>query len=794
MLLVILVVLLPLLGTRPTTVRASSSPSVPRLHGILADYDNELREATPRADGIYHVDTPALIAKLQAAHINTYAYLIYHQTTDWDDLSNEFMPAAQNAGIFVWVYLVPPTEAPANYPPYQQDYVARANAIATLSLTYPNPQVLAMDDFRGNLSKFTTSYVEQITTTLHATNPNLGFWPVLYYGDIVGTGSVFTGTTNYRNLFDGVIFPYRDDPNHNTSVTATAASQIEAVHAAISDKHNLPTDTHVYEIRYPWGKPSSAGWYGQAAQTVTVPSAPSYSITFRVSDDFTAGTAGYHFKQLLVDNTVVWEDDVAGDEGWQTVTKDLKPYLSTGAHTIKFRVYDKQGVSNFGVRARFDDVTTTGFTLANGDFEGGNTGWTFTASGSHWTGGANAAASDNSYGLSFPWSTASSAGWYAQAAQTVSVPTASSYSITFWDKDDFTGPTAGYHFKQLLVDNMVVWEEDVAGGDAGWHLVTKDLTPYLAAGTHTIKFRVYDKKGVSNFGVNAWFDDITTQGFTLADADFEGVTSPWVYSENGAPWTGGVARTTENLPLVVMVYASQLHCTPTPCPAPTPDYVNTVASTALDLASQGYADGVITYAMNKTGQDATDANGNIVSYAAVYDKIQALYGSWLPAQTQQGRISFLSGTPSAPGDYGQIAQTIAVTPGQSDYTMGFWLKDDFTATTAGYHFKQLLVNGVVVWEEDVAYDEAELDQGFISGNPPGWQYVYVDLTQQLQGVSSATIALRVYDKQGVANFGVNVFFDQIATTGFALANASFDGTTGWTFTSHGSGWSFAYVP
>ena len=163
----------------------------------------------------------------------------------------------------------------------------------------------------------------------------------------------------------------------------------------------------------------------------------------------------------------------------------MTPYLSAGSHTIKFRVYDKQGVSNFGVRARFDDVTTTGFTLANGDFEGGNTGWGLQCDGSHWTGGANALADDNSYILSFPWSTASSAGSYGQAAQTVSVTAASSYSISFWDKDDFTGPTAGYHFKQRPVDNTVVSEEDVAGGDAGWHLVTKDLTPYLSAGTHT---------------------------------------------------------------------------------------------------------------------------------------------------------------------------------------------------------------------------------------------------------------------------------------------------------------------
>ena len=52
--------------------------------------------------------------------------------------------------------------------------------------------------------------------------------------------------------------------------------------------------------------------------------------------------------------------------------------------------------------------------------------------------------------------------------------------LRFLERDDFTGETAGYHYKQLLLDGTVVWEEDVAGGSPTWHKVTVDVTAACA--------------------------------------------------------------------------------------------------------------------------------------------------------------------------------------------------------------------------------------------------------------------------------------------------------------------------
>src|ERR1019366_887694 len=62
----------------------NTSPVVtPRLTGkpVYADYDKALTEATPRADGYTHVDTPALIQKLISGNIKTYAFLVWSPKT-----------------------------------------------------------------------------------------------------------------------------------------------------------------------------------------------------------------------------------------------------------------------------------------------------------------------------------------------------------------------------------------------------------------------------------------------------------------------------------------------------------------------------------------------------------------------------------------------------------------------------------------------------------------------------------------------------------------------------------------
>ena len=119
--------------------------------------------------------------------------------------------------------------------------------------------------------------------------------------------------------------------------------------------------------------------------------------------------------------------------------------------------------------------------------------------------------------LSYPWDTPSRAGDFVMASQSAKVLPADRYVLHFRERDDFTGPTAGYHFKQLLVDGAVVWEEDVAGGPAAWRKVTVDVTEQVRGKTSvTLAFRLLDKKGVSNFGVRWHLSELRAENLQLA--------------------------------------------------------------------------------------------------------------------------------------------------------------------------------------------------------------------------------------------------------------------------------------
>jgi hypothetical protein len=74
----------------------------------------------------------------------------------------------------------------------------------------------------------------------------------------------------------------------------------------------------------------------------------------------------YHYKQLLVDGNVVWEGDVAGGSNdWHKVTVDVAKYVQGKTSvTLAFRLLDKKGVSNFGVRWRVDQLRGKNLQLA----------------------------------------------------------------------------------------------------------------------------------------------------------------------------------------------------------------------------------------------------------------------------------------------------------------------------------------------------------------------------------------------------------------------------------------------
>lgn len=421
------------MGVGPA-VAADPSPPGRESDQIIADYNREIREETPRADGIRHVDTQATIARLKEAHVTDYYYLVWHERTDWDDLIAEFLPAAERSGIDVWVYLVPPSECnPLKLCsfPYQTDYVTWAKEIGRLSQRFTNLKGWAMDDFlgTGNYNTFTPSYVAEMTQAGKAINPDLEFFPVLYADDF---DTEFL--RDFGPYFDGAIFPY----TLNYRDTEGLAEELDRIREQLSP-YDAGLVLMIYATKISTGKyPPSAeyveaalrlgleymmegklrgvttyamakefedepcgfadhldltvpdytrtvpGDYVTASQTVQLdPAAPTYQLSLWEQDSYPIGTMGYHFKQVLVDGVVVWEQDVGADPAveWTQRIVDLTPFVAGQTEAeISLRLYDKKGVSNFGIRVSFAHLEPTGFTVTNPDFTG-QSGWDFAIQG-----------------------------------------------------------------------------------------------------------------------------------------------------------------------------------------------------------------------------------------------------------------------------------------------------------------------------------------------------------------------------------------------------------------------------
>jgi hypothetical protein len=317
------------------------APGLFRQH--LADYDAELR----RPDGRVNID--AMVTRLKELGVTTYYWLIWHAPTDWDDLKL-FLPKAAAAGIDVWVYLVPPSESPPRFStrycePFRLDYRRWAEEIAKLSRRHTNLTAWVIDDFYANRAFFTPAYVRQMQTGAKHVNPHLAFLPLMYFNQI---SPKFTA--DYRNVIDGVVVAYLQDRD-----------QIERTWAILNDATIAPPS----ELSFPPNTRSKAGDFVTVSQSAKVLPADRYVLAFRQRDDFTGRTSGYHFKQLLVDGTVVWDQDVAGGSPtWDKVVVDVTRHVrGKSSVTVAFRLLDKKGVGNFAVRWSLSKLQAEGLQL-----------------------------------------------------------------------------------------------------------------------------------------------------------------------------------------------------------------------------------------------------------------------------------------------------------------------------------------------------------------------------------------------------------------------------------------------
>lgn len=302
--------------------------------------------------------------------------------------------------------------------------------------------------------------------------------------------------------------------------------------------------------------------------------------------------------------------------------------------------------------------------------------------------------------------------------------------------------------------NLTSWAIDdflVSGANA--ELFTKDYLASLRSITNGIN------PGLK-FYVTLYSWQIDDKNMTLIQDSLDGVIFPYLgYNNNGIDDTYLEKRLYEYVPrvkshgmsLILLVYTGRFLDGILP---PTGDYVSKV----LDRAVPYLNDGRI---------------GGIISYGAPLQIDKQKPSSEYRARSGGGRLSLSVGnfqaTPN--GANTQAAQRVTVDPKARSLSLTFHHTDQEAPGTLGYHVKQLLVNGAVAWESDVAADPRD-----------SWITTTVDLTAALKGKREATIAFRLIDKMGVGWWPMDVGIDDLTADGIIVRNPGFEDASGWTLT------------
>jgi hypothetical protein len=188
-------------------------------------------------------------------------------------------------------------------------------------------------------------------------------------------------------------------------------------------------------------------------------------------------------------------------------------------------------------------------------------------------------------------------------------PSRNRQSLTFLERDDFNGPTSGYHFKQLLINGSVVWEEDVAGGTNDWREIKVDASEHVHGNSNvSIAFRLLDKKGVGNFGVRWRLKDLRAEGLKLSASLDK--PAQWKLEQRG-PFEAGFGEALQkheprfHIPLFVMTAAQPIEFKLRHGEPASPERISQWLRMCLDEMQKGKCDGVVTYCLDKGTNGAT---------------------------------------------------------------------------------------------------------------------------------------------------------------------------------------------
>jgi hypothetical protein len=209
--------------------------------------------------------------------------------------------------------------------------------------------------------------------------------------------------------------------------------------------------------------------------------------------------------------------------------------------------------------------------------------------------------------IEFPAATPSKPGDRGFVSQSATVTDAAHAQFSFAYRDNFVGPTAGYHFLQLRVDKQVVWEKDVAGLGGG--KATVDLSKAVAGKQRVrLELGVYDERGVGYFPLVADFGDLAVRGLRLTQPDL-GSEKGWRPIVRGAftieRWSSASQAQWRPLPLIVMPAGQEGEFAGRTGLPPTPENIAAGVATAMSALRDGKVEGVVTYCLDKSPTSKT---------------------------------------------------------------------------------------------------------------------------------------------------------------------------------------------
>jgi hypothetical protein len=162
----------------------------------------------------------AFFSRLKAAGMTAWDTSLAEETDDpvWNDVRYELLTrdvkAAEQAGLDVWVTLLPPSEssaAAAMHLETRRDYYLRVvGHIAGIAAEHPNLVAYTIDDFTRNLHFFTADLVRDFSSRTRSIAPDLAFVPLVYYSDL--SPKFFAELGPY---VDGIVFQFRAESVSN---------------------------------------------------------------------------------------------------------------------------------------------------------------------------------------------------------------------------------------------------------------------------------------------------------------------------------------------------------------------------------------------------------------------------------------------------------------------------------------------------------------------------------------------------------------------------------------------------